>query len=257
MRVPLLIRTTRSVELSPHGARLRKEAEKALRGIRVLIRDFHTESLLLRNRVVVAATPGIAAVVLPPLIRAFGDQYPHIQIEVLDRQYEDVLASIDAGHADLAVTSFDSGEDRYDFHQLAQESMVLVLPSDHELANTEHLSLEHLVSHPLMTIERYTSIRDQLVGEALKRQLSLSSIRTVANLTTLLGMVDAGNGLAFLPESMAQINAKRERKTLHVADISLLRVYGILLSRQTTLSSAAQSLFSFMRESYDEVVTRV
>ncbi|MVW73019.1 LysR family transcriptional regulator [Bordetella sp. 15P40C-2] len=256
LRVPLLIRTTRSVQLSPHGVRLREEAEKVLRGMRLLIRDFHAEALSLRNRVVVAATPGIAAVVLPPLIRAFADRHPNIQLEVLDRQYEDVLASVDAGEADLAITSIDSGETRYDFHQLAQESMVLVLPSTHELANTEHLSLDLLVSYPLMTLERYKPIRDQLMTEALKRELRLSSIRTVANLTTLLGMVDAGNGLAFLPESMAQINAKTRRSTLHVADISLTRNYGILRSRQTPLSSAAQSFAAFLQESYTEIVAK-
>ncbi len=256
MRVPLLIRTTRSVELSSHGVRLRKEAENTLRGIRILIRDFHSESTSLRNRVVVAATPGIAAVVLPPLIRAFSDQFPHIQVEVLDRQYEEVLSSIDAGLADLAITSFDSVEDRYDFYPLAQESIVLVLPPDHKLAETENLSIEHLVSQRLMTLERYTPIRDQLMKEALKRELSLTSIRTVANLSTLLGMVDAGNGLAFLPVSMAQINAKQQRITLRVADISLLRVYGILLSRQTCLSAAAQNIFTFLRDSYGEIITK-
>lgn len=256
MRVPLLIRTTRSVQLSPQGVRLREEAENVLRGIRVLIRDFHAESLSMRNRVVVAATPGIAAVVLPSLIRAFADRHPNIQLEVLDRQYDDVLASVDAGEADLAVTSMDRGESRYDFHQLAQEAMVLVLPTTHELAAIEDVSLDLLVAYPLMTLERYTPIRDQLMTEAVKRQLRLPSIRMVANLTTLLGMVDAGNGLAFLPESMAQINARNRRSTVQVADISLTRYYGILRSRQTPLSSAAECFAAFLRESYTTIVVK-
>jgi DNA-binding transcriptional LysR family regulator len=100
-----------------------------------------------------------------------------------------------------------------------------------------------------MILARYTTLRARLAEEYAKRGLGFKPL-DAANLATLLGLVDAGIGITFLPRVMAQSNAKRSRIALRVADVELSRRYGIVTSRKASLSSAAQSFCRYLREEF-------
>ena len=61
LRVRLLVRTTRHVDPTPAGTRLRDRAETALRDLRVLLQEFQADADVARLRVTIAAPPMISA----------------------------------------------------------------------------------------------------------------------------------------------------------------------------------------------------
>lgn len=251
----LLVRTTRHVEPTAAGTRLRACAEVTLRDLRALLQEFHVDSEAARLRVTVAATPMIAALMLPALIHSFYQRYPDVQIQLRDIQYDDVVAKVEANEADLAVVAFDNDSSRLIFEPLTEEDMLLVVPNVHPLAQAAEITLEQLAQIPLLLLERYSMLRDTLAREFTKRGLSLRPMHEAANLSTLLGMVDAGLGATFLPRSMAHRHALDTRATLRVVDVKLTRSFGILLSREAHLSAAAQSFVRHLQENVGATVT--
>ncbi len=250
LKTRLLVRTTRHVEATPAGKRLREGAEIALRDLRKLLREFQVSADAARLRVTVAATPMISAVMLPSLIHSFGLRYPDVQIQLRDVQYEDVVSKIEANEADLAVVAFDNDSAKLSFEPLTQEDMLVVVPKTHPLAGAGEVTLEQLAQVPLMLLERSSILRDTLAGELAKRGLSLRPMHEAANLSTLLGMVDAGLGATFLPRSMAQRYARDVRATLRVADVSLMRSFGILRARDGDLSAAAMRFVRHLQANF-------
>ena len=69
---------------------------------------------------------------------------------------------------------------------------------------------------------------------------------TAANLTTVMGMLDAGRGVALLPAGMAQHNAQRPRVVVALADCEIYRNYGIFTPRHRELNVAARSFVAFL-----------
>ena len=134
LKVKLLTRTTRRVEPTPEGARLRDAAERALSGLRDVLREFQSAADADRRRVVVAATPMVAALALPAIIRSYCQRYTDVEVRLLDLPYEQLLAAIEAGAADLAVTVFDGAPGKFRFQFLVDEEMRLVVPAAHPLA---------------------------------------------------------------------------------------------------------------------------
>jgi DNA-binding transcriptional LysR family regulator len=250
LRTRLLVRTTRHVEPTPAGKRLRARAETALRDLRVLLQEFQVDADAARLRVTVAATPMIAAVMLPSLIHSFCQRFPDVQIQLRDVQYEDVVAKIEANEADLAVVAFDNDSSKLSFEPLTEEDMLVVVPNTHALAQAGDITLEELAQMPLMLLERYSMLRDTLADEFGKRGLSLRPMHQAANLSTLLGMVDAGLGATFLPRSMAQRYARDTRATLRLADVKLMRSFGILRSRDADLSAAGLSFVRHLQANF-------
>jgi DNA-binding transcriptional LysR family regulator len=250
LKTKLLIRNTRKVEATEAGRRLYEKAQSALHELRILLGEFRTEAENARRRVVVASTPMIAAVMLPPLIGAFCNRYPDVDIQLRDVQYEEVVKLIESGAADLGVVAFDDDSSKLIFHPLLEEEMLLVVHSSHPLANAKQVSLDEIANLPLMFLERYSSLKAELMREMEKRGLAFRPVHEIANLNTLLGMVDAGIGVTFLPRSMAQRYPRDTQATLSIKEVRLRRTYGILLSRKSEPTPAVESFCRYLKEEF-------
>lgn len=244
--IRLLHRTTRSVEVTDAGRRLADRAQETLRGLRELIAEFSRQNTEARSRVVVAATPMLAAMLLPGVIGRYNVRYPDVDIVVLDMRHSLALQALERGEADIGVMALDDPQPKLRFTPLMQEPLVLVLPDGHALAGEAAVSLRQLAPWPVMVLEKYTALLAQLAKEYERQQLLFRPAATAANLATLLGMLDAGRGVVLLPRGMAQHNANRPRVVVPLADCDLYRDYGILVPRSSELSASTRSFVDFL-----------
>lgn len=253
LRVKLLTRTTRSLSPTPEGERLAREGGLALKGLREVLREFEAAAEAGRNRVVTAATPMLAATVLPQVIAAYRGRHPDVEIVLRDRPYEQVVSAIVDREADIGITALDGPQKNVRFQLLAEEDMVLVLPARHPLSRSKHVRLAQIMPHPIMFLERYSELRTRLQAEYAKADVPFQPV-LATTLPMLLGMIDAGNCITFLPRSMAQANAKRTRTTRLVEDFASTRRYGSVVARKASPNSATMSFHRFLRQSFKEVL---
>ena len=244
----LLVRTTRKVELTADGALLLREADAALKGLRKAMSRFRDRIQLARRRVVVAATPMLAAMTLPPIIRDYSKGFTDVQVVLRDLRYQEALAAVDDGSADLAVLSLEAPDRRFRVQPLAKDDLVLVAPTTHPFAGLKSVSLETMSTQPLMFIEQYEPIRTRIAEELLTRGIQLPPSATVGNLNTLLGMLDAGMSATVLTRSMAKRSQLKGHSIVEIEGIHLVRNFSVLRSRRTELGTAADSFVLFLRQ---------
>ena len=250
----LINRTTRKLAPTKEGLRLHKEAVSTLHGLQKLFKEFDTTSNRRGHRIMIGATPMIAATMMPNIFHAYKKRYPDVQIQLFDLQYEEIIEKILSGEADLAVVALDGDSTKLRFQSLAEEELLLVVPVDHPLAKFKEVELKKVLKYPLLILDRYTTLISLIKDEGEKRNLPIKSLSEATQLITLLAMLDAGNGITLLPSSMAQTNSKFKRPTLRVTDVSLTRKYGVVVSKKSQLSSAAQSFIKFLHEEYAKIL---
>lgn len=250
----LLHRTTRKIEPTKDGLKLHEQSKHALSGLQKLVKEFDAMANRGGHRIVIAATPMIAATALPTILHGYKKKYIDVHIQLLDLQYREVIDKVQAGEADLAVIAFDGDSNKLHFQALADEELLLVVPTDHPLATFKEVMLEKVLKYPLLILDRYTSLIHLIEEEGKKRNMPIKSLSEATQLNTLLGMLDAGNGITFLPKSMAQANAKYTRPTLRVTDVTLTRRYGIVVPKNAELSSAAQSFITYLHKEYGKTL---
>lgn len=68
-------------------------------------------------------------------------------------------------------------------------------------------------------------MRTQIDDELKRRGLRLGASPTVANLNTLIGMLDAGMGVTLMPRSTATRSSAAEHSIVELEDIELLRKF--------------------------------
>ncbi|MCY1518667.1 aminoethylphosphonate catabolism associated LysR family transcriptional regulator [compost metagenome] len=170
-----------------------------------------------------------------------------MQVELLDLQYPDALAALDAGAANFAVMAFESSSERFQQELLWREKMVLVVPAQHPLAKFRQVKPAILAEHTLMVIEQYQPLRAR-IAEALGSQgLSMPQVKSVGNLNTLLGMLDAGMGVTLLPHIIAKRNEARGTRIVLLEGMDLHRDFGIVRVPKVDQSTAVTSFCEFLR----------
>ncbi|ETF04107.1 LysR family transcriptional regulator [Advenella kashmirensis W13003] len=246
----LLLRTTRRMEPTEAGRRLYEQATLALQDLRMLLADFQAEAEQGQRRVVVAASPIIAAQSLPSIIQHFTRRYPAADVHIRDMQHDEILAALQSGAADLGVVAFEGDPALFRFEPLGEDEMAVVVPGEHPLASKSAVTLACLSEYPLLLLQQYDRIQQQIAQAMQAQALICHFAPRLTNLTTLLAMLDTGHGVAILPRSMAQTNIQRPRVALSLAELRMTRCFGILLARKARLSNAAHHFCEQLREDF-------
>lgn len=248
--VRLLVRTTRSVEVTAAGEELARETKDALQGLHRVVARMLEESGKSRRRVTVAATPMVAALLLPPSLQQWRTEHPDLQVVVRDLRHYAVLESLDRGECDLAIIAIDKPIARFDFELILDDEVVVLVPKDHGLSARSTVSLRELVSHPVMMLEQYTGIRAEIERVCGMEGLPFTPSLMAANLQTIIGMLDTGAGLAVLPRVMATQSPYTMRHCLTIDGVRLRRRYGILTRRDSDASPAIRSFKHFLHQNW-------
>jgi DNA-binding transcriptional LysR family regulator len=184
---------------------------------------------------------------LPRAIRVFVERTPNVQVTVSDLRYSEAVASVLHGDVDLGFIGMDHPHPALRFECLVEDDLVLVVPSIHPLAAESSITLRRLAPYPVMLLGQYGSMIEKVSAEFSRYGLQFTPTVTAGNLLTLLGMVDAGNGIALLPQSVVQLNAATPRVFVKITDGDLRRRYGIVVRKDAHLSVVARSFCDFLR----------
>ncbi|KND61123.1 LysR family transcriptional regulator YbhD [Candidatus Burkholderia verschuerenii] len=246
LHTKLLIRTTRYVAPTADGVLLLEGANRALDALGGLVDSFLQRAGQSRQRLSVAATPLIAALYMPALIRDYCARYTDVEVHLLDLRYPEILSALDSGEADMAVVSFDRADDRFTATPIASDEVLLVVPETHPLFGTGHARIDKLVGENLMLIDQYQPMFEMIQSAMNARNLAPPRTTTVSDVSTLTGMLDAGFGIALLSHNVAKRRRAPEGTLVHLDDVSLRRNYALVVSRKAERGTAALSFGDYL-----------
>lgn len=124
LRVALLDRTPRGVELTMYGAALMRRGQAAFDELRAGVKDIEALSDPDVGEVRIACTESIAAGILPPAIERFSQRYPRVQLHVFQTTTH--------------LTGFTA------LHERKADIVLTLLPKPFEGDLSEHLNAEIL-----------------------------------------------------------------------------------------------------------------
>ena len=234
VRTRLFERTTRAVVLTPAGERLRSQVEPLIRKLQSVIDEFCSDAEARSQLVVVATTPMLATVLLPPIITRFAQQNPSIRVELEDRVTPQLASDIRSGRVDFAVVAQRPLAEGVHFEKVTADPLMVVGPRGHEALASGAVGIEQLAHHPFLLLDAYKALIGSLSAKAAEQGLNVSPVRTVMNVSTLLGLVSAGLGLTLLPGLVLRIGGVIDDSRFAVAALD-----GIVMTRDWGIASLA------------------
>lgn len=199
----LFDRDTRNVALTPAGTelqavadRLLAEVDDALSGLRAFIAGK-------RGRLSIAASPSLAADLVPRVVAAFQQRYPLVELHVTDALADDAIALVRSGKADLAFAAETATGTDLDRTRLFSDRLVLLCAADHALARRRTVRWRDVLPYPVVAQKGTSSVRQRIEAVYAECGTTLRPAFEVEYATTLISFIAHGLGVGILPDSLA------------------------------------------------------
>ena len=246
--VRLFERTTRKVGLTSLGRVFLERARAALDDLESAMLGIADIATTRSGRVTVACVPSAATHFLPMVVRSFAARYPGVRLRIVDESLNQVLSSVVSGESDFGISFMNARVPEVDFEPIHSDPFVLAVPRTHALARRRVVTWADLGSERLIAAARSSGNR-QLIDDALARAgLQPAIALEVGHIATLLGMVDAGLGVAVVPRlALPARHASLVGITLRQPAVS--RSLGVVTRRGDALKPAAEVFRTHLRAS--------
>lgn len=243
----LFDRTTRLVQLADAGRDFYPVAEKMLADLHNALSSSKELVAKKRGRVAIAATPLMASILLPKAIGEYTAMYPGISVILQDTLAGLIQQKVRDGEADFGIGTFEKAGRELVAEPLMADTLVLACPAGHPLANKASVAWRALAGHPFISLTRDNSVGHLIRNSLADAGVEVQSAYEVAYLSTVVGMVDAGLGIAVLPSYASPITQFYNIQIRKLVKPVIRREMSFITRRGRTLSPAAESLKDFLK----------
>ncbi|MDQ2067907.1 LysR family transcriptional regulator [Xinfangfangia sp. CPCC 101601] len=251
----LFDRHTRLLRLTEAGVEVLAVARRTLADIDSLVESAQDLNSLRRGRVSVAAGTLQAALLLPRLIHSFRQSHEQVDVSLHDVPERSVIDMVKSGAVDIGLGTVPSDDSEIIGSPLMTEAYLAVLRPEHPLAQRKQLRWQDLAGETLIRPQLGNPIRDRFETELARAGLSLPlhrAFQDVALPLTIIGMVDAGLGVAIMTATVIPLAESMGLRTLLPSDPHITRDISLIIRSDRSLSPAARQFKDFLHRSMQE-----
>ncbi|ROP61755.1 LysR family transcriptional regulator [Enterobacter sp. BIGb0383] len=205
--VELFDRSTRSVVLTAAGRRFFIEAQDLLQRAHVATLNAQKMAQGSSGSVNISFVASSVYEFLPRVVAEGKMRYPHIDISLREMTTGEQFEALRLRQSDIGLVRAPSALTGVQSELLVREPFVLAVPSQHPLATQVELSIAHLDKQPFImyALSAWQPFYELLAGMFRSHAIQPDYVQHIGSTLTILSLVNAGMGVALVPESAARI----------------------------------------------------
>lgn len=236
----LFERSTRNIKLTSVGREFLPKAKNLIDLYEISILSIKKMATHQSGVIALSCLPTAASYFLPAVIGDYNNHYPNIRIRILEHSASDCLEAVLNGDAEFGINMINITHPNIDFTPLVNEPFVLACRRDHELAQKPLVQWEDLNRLKLIGVRRSSGNR-ALIDQALESAgVRPNWFYEVRHLSTSLGMVEAGLGVAVVPSLAMPTDEDHVLVSRPLVEPVVRRTLGLVQRRESALSPAAE-----------------
>jgi LysR family hca operon transcriptional activator len=204
----LFDRTTRHVELTPHGRQLLVVIQQSLQELDAAIADIGRSAKGSHELISLGTTPLVAANILAPAMHEFRKLRPELRIQLFDAELPTLIKMVEAGKLDMSLGIFKAmvdvrrPEPTFDlgYEIVDREPLIVLMPSDHRLTTREAIHPWEFVGEIFIGGSNKATVLRRVTEDYLRSAgLDIKLDHGVDNLAMAMSLVASTRGLALMP----------------------------------------------------------
>lgn len=196
--VPLFQRTRAGLRFTPAGQRLLELGREVLQAVEAAGRDLQRLQGDTRGELRIALECHTCFDWLMPVMDAFRQRWPEVELDLVAGFHSDPLALLKAGKADVVITGKPSRDRAHRSLPLFRFEILVVMALEHRLRSKRRLGAQDLAGETLITYP-VPEERIDLIREVLRPAGIVLPRRTAELTIAILQLVASRRGIAALP----------------------------------------------------------
>lgn len=197
---PLLTRSVRGIELTAAGRAFLDHARLALAQSEAAIEAARRAAQPVKPSFALGFLTGQEMEWLPEAMRLLKDELPNIDVTVSSDYSPDLAQALQRGRLDLAFMRPEEEQPDLAYKVIAQEPLVVVLPSDHRLASRKAIVIEELAGETFLGMSGTAPVLQKVIDDYLRRSgVDLKPAHRLDNLGMAMSLVASTRGVTLLP----------------------------------------------------------
>ena len=252
---PLFVRSGRRNRLTAVGELAVARAEQALAQLTQLQQDVASLAGLQQGRVHIGTSDTICLYLLPPIVRAFRQHHPQIEIHLTNRPSQAVVELLQRGEIDFGIVTLPVQGEKLESLYLCDWQEVAVCAAGYSIdsagearaAPVADLALDALIRHPLLLLERGTTSRGFL-DHAFVQAGAVPRVMELGSIEVLKRYAEIELGVAIVPELAVQAEVAAGRLRAFALPWLPRRAIGLIRLRDQYVAPAAQALSDLIQQ---------
>ena len=204
----LFKRTANGVEVTDAGATLKQTAEKILQEAQNAKARISSAKQNLSGTIKIAASTTPGEHIIPSLIAEFQKRHANVKFKIKAEDSLSSLSSLQANNVDFAAVGTLQGfEEKFDFIQVGQDDLVLIIPCNHELTKQKSVAIKEIIKFPFIDREETSGTRKEIERLLEHNELSLERLNIALELgstESVITAVSEGRGIAIISSIAAK-----------------------------------------------------
>jgi LysR family cyn operon transcriptional activator len=247
LRVQLLDRSGRAIQLTDAGAAYVRYAQRALQDLEAGKRAIHDVQELTRGSLRLAMTPTFTAYLIGPLLEKYNRRHPNITLNIFEMPQERMEALLNADALDIGIAFTDIQSPDIEIQVLFVEVLAMVVGKSHPYAKKRApLTLREFGSEALVLLNEEFATRHYIDRYCRQHGISPRIAMEVNSISAITEIVRRSSLATLLPAAIA-----REHGELRLVDLEPAlpqRTAALLLRKDAYRSAAAQAFIGLALE---------
>ena len=192
-------RDNRKVLVTPLGRQVLERAQYIELQMEDLKKLADARSKPLSTPLSLGVIPTIGPYLLPRVLPALQDKYPHLELDILEDQSAEILGQLRRGALDAAIIALPYNCDGLLTFPFWQEDLLWIVHADDENADLQCASVDVLARSDLMLLKDGHCLREHALSACKLENISAYSF-SATSLPTLIQLVAGRMGSTLVPE---------------------------------------------------------
>jgi LysR family transcriptional regulator, hca operon transcriptional activator len=198
--VELLVRNARGIELTDSGRAFLDHARLALVQVEAAIEAARRAAHPAKPTFALGFLTGQEMDWLPEAMRILRDELPNIEVSVSSQYSPDLAQALLRGKLDLAFMRPEAQMPDLDYTVIAEEPLVVAMPSNHRLASQNVVALQDIAGEIFIGMSNTAPTLRVIIDQYLERSgLNFQQSHRVDNLAMAMSLIASTRGVALLP----------------------------------------------------------
>lgn len=247
--VTLFCRSARQIELTDAGVAVFNQAQQILSSFQNLTFELNDVMNIKKGNIKIGLPPIASSSVFPRIIGEFNKAYPAISLQIIEVGSKMVEHGVEDGTLDIGVVcTLPTKEDVFDMFSLVRDPLMLVINSDHRLAERDTVSFADLKEESFVLYREDFSLHDRIVEKCLQCGFHPKVVCESSQRDFMTEAAAANLGVALLPKKIcSELDGKRVR-AIPLAEPAIYLHLAVIWKKDKYMSFAAREWLKFTSE---------